>query len=111
MMGLNPRKAAQLMKQMGIKQEDIPASEVIIKTLDKELVIKNPSVAKVEMAGQSSFQISGEVEEREPETELKEEDIKTVMEQTSCTEEQAKKALEENNGDLAKAILSLKKED
>ncbi len=108
MFGINPRKAAQLMKQMGIKQEEILASEVIIKTEGKELVIKNPSVAKVEMAGQTSFQISGTVEEREPETEISKEDIKTVTEQTGCKEEQAKAALEEAEGDLAKAILAIK---
>jgi len=108
MFGFNPRKAAQLMKQMGIKQEEIPASEVIIKTKDKEIVIKNPSVAKIEMAGQSSFQVSGTVEERELKSEIKGEDIKTVIEQTNCTEEEARKALEESEGDLAKAILAIK---
>lgn len=107
MFNINPKQAAQMMKKMGIKQEEIPASEVIIKTQDKELVIKNPAVSKIEMGGQSSFQISGEVEERELKAEISKEDIKTVTEQASCTEEQAKKALEETDGDIAKAILSL----
>ena len=108
MLGLNPRKAAQMMKQMGIKQEDISAIEVIIKTEDKELIIRNPSVTKIDMAGQSSFQIAGNVEERETKSEISEEDIKTVIEQTDCTDAQAKKALEESEGDLAKAILAIK---
>ena len=34
------------------------------------------------------------------------EDIKTIMEKTDCTEEQAKQALEKT-GDLAEAILKL----
>ena len=37
-----------------------------------------------------------------------EEDIKTVKEQTNCSEEQAKEALEKTNGNIAEAILSLK---
>jgi len=36
-----------------------------------------------------------------------EEDIKTIMEKTGCSEEDAKQALEENNNDLAEAILAL----
>ncbi len=108
MFGINPRKATQLMKQMGIKQEEIAASEVIIKTEDKELIIKNPFVAKIEIAGQISFQVSGKVEEKELKAEISEDDIKTVIEQTNCTEEEARKALEESEGDLAKAILTIK---
>ncbi len=110
---MNPRKMQQMMKQLGIQQVDIPATEVIIKTENKEIVINNPSVAKVNMMGQETFQISGEVEERElsvGETRLiSDEDIQTVMEQTGASEEKARKALEESQGDLAEAILNLKK--
>ena len=95
---------------MGIKQEEIDAREVIIKTSDKDIIIKNPQVSKVNMMGQESFQISGDIEEKELSSEpsTNEEDIKTVMEQTNCTEEEAKAALEEAQGDLAEAILKLK---
>ncbi|MBU2639963.1 MAG: Nascent polypeptide-associated complex protein, partial [Nanoarchaeota archaeon] len=82
--------------------------EVIIKTSDKEIVIRNPSVMKVNMAGQENFQISGEVEERSLEK-FTEEDINTVKEQANCSEEEAKEALERNEGDIAKSILELKK--
>ena len=100
----------QAMKKMGIKQEEIDAREVIIKTSDKDIIIKNPQVSKVNMMGQESFQISGDIEEKELSSEpsTNEEDIKTVMEQTNCTEEEAKAALEEAQGDLAEAILKLK---
>lgn len=110
--GMNPRKVQQMMKQMGIQQVDIPATEVIIKTDEKEIVITNPSVAKVNMMGQETFQISGDIEERELSTtpEISEEDIKTVMEQTGIDEETARKAIEEHDGDLAETILDLKKE-
>ncbi|MBN2111472.1 nascent polypeptide-associated complex protein [Candidatus Woesearchaeota archaeon] len=108
--GMNPRKMQQMMKRMGIQQVDIPATEVIIKTDDKEIVITEPSVAKVNMMGQETFQISGNIQEREAssEPEIGEEDIQTVVEQTGASAEDAKKALEENQGDIAAAILSLK---
>ena len=107
--GMNPRKMQQMMKQMGIQQQEIDATEVIIKTNDKELIIKNPSVAKVNMMGQETFQISGEIHEREISTapSISQEDIQTVMEQASVDETTAKKAIEDSNGDLADAILSL----
>ena len=108
--GMNPKAMKQAMKRMGIKQEEIDATEVIIKTADKEIVVNEPSVAKVNMMGQETFQISGDISEREisSEPEIKEDDIKTVMEQASVSEEKAKEAIENNNGDLAAAIMELK---
>lgn len=110
--GMNPRKMQQMMRQMGIKQEEIPATEVIIKTTEKELVITHPSVQKVNMMGQETFQITGEIEEKELSTppDISEEDIKTVMEQAGVDEERAKKAIEEAEGDLAQAIINLRNE-
>ncbi len=104
---INPRQLEKAMKQMGVKQEDIDATEVVIKTHDKELVIRNPHVTKVNMMGQESIQITGSIEERDLKP-YKEEDVKTVMDQAKCSKEEAVKALEEHNGDLAEAILSLK---
>lgn len=106
--GMNPRDVQKAMKRMGIKQEEIPATEVIIKTPDKEMVILSPQVMKVNMMGQETFQISGEIHEREKTAavEISEEDIKTVMEQAKCSKEAAEKALQET-GDLAEAIMKL----
>ena len=107
--GMNPRKMQQLARQMGIKQDDIPAQEVIIKTKDKTIIINNPSVHRVNMMGQETFQISGEIEEQETKStpEISEDDIKTVMEQAKVNEKTARKAIEEADGDLAEAILNL----
>lgn len=107
--GMNPKMMKQAMKRMGMKQEDIEASEVIIKCPDKELVIQNPSVAKINMMGQDSWQITGEAVERPLETkpEINEDDIKTVMDQTNVDEKTAKEAIEKHEGDLAAAILEL----
>lgn len=109
---MNPRKMQQMMKKMGMQQQEIPATEVIIKTEDKEIVITEPSVSKVNVMGQETFQISGDIHEREKTSavEIAEDDIKTVMDQADCSEDEAQQALEESSGDLAEAILKLKKE-
>ena len=105
---IDPRKLQGMMSKLGIKQEEIEAERVIIEQKDKDIVIDNPSVVKVSMSGNESFQISGIVKEREKEGGgVAEEDIKTVMEKTSCSREEAEKALEQAGGDLAEAILSL----
>ena len=105
---LDPKKMQAIMSQMGIKQEEIDAKRVIIETDEKNIIINNPSVVKINMQGQDSFQISGEVTEEEAGKEdNSEEDIKTITEKTGCAEEQAKQALEEADGDLTEAILNL----
>jgi nascent polypeptide-associated complex subunit alpha len=106
--GVNPRQMQQAMKKLGVKQEEIDATEVIIKTPDKDLIIKNPQVSKINMMGQESLQITGDIEEMERKLEINEDDIKTVIDQAGVSEEEAKKAIEETNGDLAEAILKLK---
>ena len=63
--GMNNRQAQKMMKRMGIQQQDIESTEVIIKTPEKEILIKNPQVAKVNMMGQETFQITGEVHQQE----------------------------------------------
>lgn len=107
--GMNSRKMAQAMKKMGIQQVDIPATEVIIRTPEKEIIISNPSVAKVNMMGQQTFQISGDESERSLSTEpdINEDDVKTVMEQTGKSEEEALAAIKDHKGDLAAAIMAL----
>jgi nascent polypeptide-associated complex subunit alpha len=108
--GMNPRQMRQAMQRMGIQQQEIDASEVIIRTRDnKEIFFENPQVSKVNMMGQHTYQIVGEAVERAVETkvEINEDDVKTVMEQTGVSEEEARKAIEDADGDLAQAILDL----
>lgn len=96
-----------LMKQMGISQTEIDAEKVVIHKADgKKIVIEPAQVLKVKMQGQESFQITGEAREESGEL-FSEEDIKTVMEKTGAKKDQAKKALEKSQGDLAEAILEL----
>jgi len=101
---IDPKKMKAVMKQMGISQEEIDASKVIIeKSSGGRIIVENPSVSKITMQGQESLQISGDIIEEEG---ISEEDIETVMEKTGCSKKEAEDALNET-GDLAEAILSL----
>ncbi|MBS3159446.1 nascent polypeptide-associated complex protein [Candidatus Woesearchaeota archaeon] len=104
---MNPKSIQAAMKKMGIQQQELLAKEVIIKQNDKTLIIRNPEILKVNMMGQISLQITGNIEELKEE--ILQEDIKTVAEQAEVSEEEAKQALKQTKGDLAEAILLLKK--
>ncbi len=107
--GMNPKMLAQAMKKMGIKQEEIQATEVIIKTPSgNDLIIRNPQVSKIDAMGQESLQIIGNIEELS--SDPSDEDVSTVVSQTKVTPEKAKNALKEHNNDLAATILALKEE-
>ena len=104
---MNPKKMQAAMKQMGISQEEIDASRVIIeKTDNTKIIIESPSVTKVKMQGQETFQIAGEIKKETSAPEISEDDIKTIMEKTEVSELKAKETLEKT-GDLAEAILEL----
>ena len=105
--GMNPRQMQQAMKKLGIKQEDVEAIAVIIRTKEEDIIIRSPSVQRINMMGQISYQVAGEEEHRPIEDTISEDDIKTVMEQAGVSEEAARKAIEDAEGDLAQAIMSL----
>ncbi len=100
--GMDPKKMQALMKQMGIKSENIASSRVVIETDAGNIIIEKPEVVQITMQGQKSFQISGAVKMEE-----KNNDLKLIMEQTNCTESEAREALEKSGGDIAAAIISL----
>ncbi len=102
---MDPKKMQALMKQMGIKSEEIDAVKVTIETSDgKTISIEQPQVTKITMQGQASFQIAGNIRVEDKSSEG---DIKLIMEQTGCSEDEAKAALEKSGGDIAQAIVSL----
>ncbi len=107
---VSPREAKRMMQRMGLSMEGIPdVEEVIIRTSAKEITVESPEVAVLDMHGQKIFQVTGHVTEKkiEKEIEIPEEDVRLVADQTGKSMEEAKKALEETGGDLAKAILLL----
>ncbi|MBS3074376.1 Nascent polypeptide-associated complex protein [Candidatus Pacearchaeota archaeon] len=106
--GIDPSKIQGMMKKLGIKQEEIDASRVVIEKNDgSKIIIEAPSVSKINMQGNDSWQITGETREEQGDEGIKEEDIASVIEKTGAAREKAEKALKDANGDLAEAILSL----
>jgi len=113
---ISPRQMRRMMKQMGLKEiEDV--QEVIIRTLEKELVIKEPQVTVMKQAGQKLWQVVGQSAEERPLSGevveevvavIPEEDVHLVAQQAGVDVETARAALVDAGGDLAKAILALK---
>jgi nascent polypeptide-associated complex subunit alpha len=112
-MNMNSSQMKQAMKKMGITQNNLDAEKVIIRLHDRDIIIDSPDVAKVNMMGQETYQIIGEAREelRDTTPQIDEEDIQTVISQTSVSREDAIDAINDAEGDLAQAIMSLKKEE
>ncbi|HYB84114.1 MAG TPA: nascent polypeptide-associated complex protein [archaeon] len=113
------RDAMRMMQKMGMKVDEVPSvSQVIIRTDSKDIVIEAPSVTLVTIQGQAMYQIAGgQVSETSPQAAaapaaatpaIQEADVQLVAQQTGKTVEEARKALLEAGGDLAKAIILLK---
>ena len=123
--GMSQKQLSRMMKKMGLEQTDLKGvKEVMIRFEDKEWLISSPQVAIVKQAGTESYQVSGAKTERgltgsglstvESESIVKEieipiEDAALVAGQTGVDIEIAKQALRETEGDLAAAILKLRK--
>ncbi|WP_229124574.1 nascent polypeptide-associated complex protein [Halapricum desulfuricans] len=120
--GLNPRKMEQMMEQMGIDMEDIDAEKVIIRTSDEELVFTDAEVQLMEAQGQKTYQVVGEPERRargeggadsaESDAsaggdDFDAQDVEIVAQRGGVSEDEAREALEANDGDLAAAVADL----
>ena len=108
-MKMDNRQARRMMERMGINMKEIPdVEEVVIKTSGKELHIRDASVSEVNAQGNRVFQVTGEVEEVEVErAKFSDEDVLLVAQQAGVTRERAITALEESDGEVARAILRL----
>ena len=111
---VNPRETKRMMQRMGMSMNTVEGvREVVIRTSSKDIIIKEPEVSILEVQGQKMYQIAGgQITEKAPEskvatTTIAEEDVRLVADQTGKSPEEARKALEESGGDLAKAILLL----
>ncbi|HXX73257.1 MAG TPA: nascent polypeptide-associated complex protein [Candidatus Acidoferrales bacterium] len=113
------RDAMRMMQKMGMKVDEIAnVAQVIIRTDSKDIVIAAPTVTLVTVQGQAMYQIAGgQVSESTPQAAtttpaapvaIQEEDVKLVAQQTGKSVEEARKALLDAGGDLAKAIIVLK---
>jgi len=102
---MNPKQLEGMLKQMGMKMENISATQVVIKSDNGDITINNPQVVKTTMKGQVVYQVSGNADEAT----FSEEDVKLVMEQSGVKdEEKVKKSLQESNGEVVEAIMKLK---
>jgi nascent polypeptide-associated complex subunit alpha len=117
---INPREQKRMMQRMGMNMDSVPdVNQVIIRTAGKDIIIDEPEVAILEVQGQKMYQvIGGQVSEQTPSQRqsqasapakavVSEEDVRLVADQTGKSLQKAKEALEESEGDLAKAILLL----
>ena len=100
-MMFNPQQMEKLLRQMGIKTEQIEATKVIIETASGKLIIENPNVMKMVAKGQEVFQITGKVVEER----FNEEDVRMVMEKANVSRERAEELLRKADGDVAMAIM------
>jgi len=111
----------RMMQKMGMKVDEVAnVSQVLIKTESRHIVIEEPTVTVVTMQGQVMYQIAGgrvseAVPQPVPEAQVTiqpapESDVQLVAQQTGKSVEEARKALSEAGGDLAKAILALKQQ-
>lgn len=116
------RSMERQMRKAGVDYQQMDgATEVIIRFPDKELVISEPQIVMMQAQGEQIYQIIGQPEERAPTTSAQmdssvpvestptftEEDVQLVASQASVTEDQAREALQQAEGNLAKAIIAL----
>ncbi len=115
---MNSREQKRMMQRMGMNMDTVAdVQQVIIRTADKDIVIDEPEVAILQVQGQKMYQvIGGQVSEQSPtqrgasapaKPAFSEEDVQLVADQTGKSLEKAREALQEADGDLAKAILLL----
>lgn len=103
---LSARQLEKMMKQIGVKTEEIPAKKVVIEGENEIYEILNPKISKISFQGNDTIQIQGEIRKIER---ISEEDIQLIMEKTGVSREIAEKTLREVN-DISEAIIRLKSE-
>lgn len=105
--GLDPKKMQAMMRQMGIKQEEVEVERVIFECADKKIIIEPANVQKIVMQGQESWQVTGDAREEALEGGISDVDVAMVAEKAGVSKDKAKQALEDANGDIAEAIMKL----
>jgi len=115
---MNPREAMRMMKRMGMNVKEVEGvSQVTITTGNRRIIIDRPGVTQLSIQGEIIYQVAGGISKEEvlhrpsPSTPIiSDEDVRIVAAQANVGEVDARMALEQSGGDLAKAILTLKGE-
>jgi len=114
--GINPAQMQKMMSQMGIKTVEIPCDKVVFYLKDgTAMEMQIPQVTKMTIQGTDTYQVIGKAlpidnnANMHKELEITQDDIAMVAQQANVSKEQASKALKETNGDIAEAIMKLKK--
>jgi nascent polypeptide-associated complex subunit alpha len=121
--GMDPAKMQQTMEQMGIDMDEFDADRVVIDLADGDrLVFEGPDVTKMEARGQSTYMVVGDPDRQadageDPELDdgdagtdepdIPQDDVDLVATRTGVGAEDAREALEAEDGDLAAAIARL----
>ncbi|RXK48453.1 nascent polypeptide-associated complex protein [Halorientalis pallida] len=120
--GFDPQKMQQMMDQFGIDIDELDAEEVIIRTADEELVFTDAEVQRMDAQGQETYQVIGTPETREAGEAsavesgdgdsggnggIPDADVEIVANRAGVSEDDAREALEEEDGNLAAAVERL----
>lgn len=105
-----------MMKRMGMGIKEVEGvSQVTIRTGERQIIIDRPAVTQISVQGGTMYQVAGGIAREEAlekstalASQIGDEDVQLVASQANVGTEEARKALEESGGDLAKAILILK---
>lgn len=105
--GGDPRQIKRAMKQLGVDIEQLDDVErVVIERTDSKLVFEDPQVSVMEAQGQEIYQIVGKPTEQAA-YEPSDEDVDLVVDRADVSEDEAREALIEAEGDIADAVMSL----
>lgn len=123
---MDPRRMNQMMKQLGIDVREVEnVQEVVIRTATQDYVFDQADVTIMTAQGQKTYQVVGTprviaksgggapapskaaAPAAPVSLPISDDDVRLVAEQTGKKPSQARKALEETNGDIAEAIVKL----
>jgi len=115
--GISPKAMQKALGQIDTNEID-DVVEVIVRTKDEEIVLEHPEVTIMNM-GQEIWNIVPQSTSRRPlgsssassppkEIEIKDEDVAIIVNTAGVSKDEAIAAIKANQGDIAKAIMSLK---
>lgn len=114
---MSNREALRAMKRLGISLNEVPdVQRVTIEAKDVVIEITNPKVLEIGgKIGEAGFQVLGGEVSRKSKVqqaeapEVSEEDVEFVAAQAGVDKERAREALIKANGDIAQALMLLKR--